>query len=186
MNTGKISARYAKALYEFAADANVADKVYETMKLVSAAFVSVDGLKDAIANPTISKDKKKELLTIMAGDSVCAEYTRFVDLVVENKREDYFQSIALVYQDLYRKKKNLVRATVVTACPISADEEKRFRQVLTNVTDADIDFDTTVDPALIGGFVMEVETYQLNASVKSQLDTIREKLRYSNSANVQC
>ena len=44
MNTGKISARYAKALYEFAADANVADKVYETMKLVSAAFVSVDGL----------------------------------------------------------------------------------------------------------------------------------------------
>lgn len=186
MNTGKISARYAKALYEFATEANVADKVYEAMKLVSATFENVEGLKDAIANPTISKDKKKELLNTMAGDSVCAEYTRFVDLVVENKREDYFQSTALVYQDLYRKKKNLVKATVVTACPISENEEKRFRQVLTNVTDADIDFDATVDPSLIGGFVMEVETYQLNASIKSQLDSIRDRLRYSNSENVQC
>ncbi len=186
MNTGKISARYAKALYEYATEAKVADKVYEAMKLVSASFINVEGLKDAIANPTISKDKKKELLTIMAGDSVCAEYTRFVDLVVENKREDYFQSTSLVYQDLYRKKKNLVKATVVTACPISGDEEKRFRQVLTNVTDADIDFDATVDPSLIGGFILEVETYQLNASIKSQLDSIREKLRYSNSENVQC
>lgn len=186
MNTGKISARYAKALYEFATEANVADKIYEAMKLVSATFVNVEGLKDAIANPTLSKDKKKELLNTMAGDSVCAEYTRFVDLVVENKREDYFQNTALVYQDLYRKKKNLVKATVVTACPISDSEEKRFRQVLTNVTDADIDFDATVDPSLIGGFVMEVETYQLNASIKSQLDTIRERLRYSNSENVQC
>ena len=186
MNTGKISARYAKALYEYATEANVADKMYDAMKLVTATFFNVEGLKDAIANPTISKDKKKELLNTMAGDSVCAEYTRFVDLVVENKREDYFQSIALVYQDLYRKKKNLVRATVVTACPISDSEEKRFRQVLTNVTDADIDFDATVDPSLIGGFVMEVETYQLNASIKSQLDTIRERLRYSNSENVQC
>ncbi len=186
MNTGKISARYAKALYEFATEANVADKVYESMKIVFASFLNVEGLKDAIANPTISKETKKQLLNTMAGDSVCAEYTRFVDLVVENKREDYFQGIALVYQDLYRKKKNLVRATVVTACPISENEEKRFRQVLTNVTDADIDFDATVDPSLIGGFVMEVETYQLNASIKSQLDSIRDRLRYSNSENVQC
>lgn len=186
MNTGKISARYAKALYEFASEANAADKVYDIMKLVSAAFATVDGLKDAIANPTISKDKKKELLNTMAGDSVCAEYTRFVDLVVENKREDYFHSVALVYQDLYRKKKNMVKATVVTACPISDNEEKRFRQVLTNVTDADIDFEAEVDPNLIGGFVLEVETYQLNASIKSQLDAIRDRLRYSNSENVQC
>lgn len=186
MNTGKISARYAKALYEFASEANVADKVYEIMKLVSATFVTVEGLKDAIANPTISKDKKKELLNTMAGDSVCAEYTRFVDLVVENKREDYFQSVALVYQDLYRKKQNLVKATVVTACPISDNEEKRFRQVLTNVTDANIDFEAEVDPSIIGGFVLEVETYQLNASIKSQLDSIRDRLRYSNSETVQC
>lgn len=185
MNTGKISARYAKALYEFASEAKVADKVYEITKVVSASFANVDGLSEAIANPTISNEKKKELLTLMAGDSVCAEYTRFVDLVVENKREDYFRSIALVYQDLYRKKKNLVRATVATACPISKAEEDRFRQVLTNVTDAEIDFDATVDPTLIGGFVLEVGTYQLNASIKSQLDTIRERLKYSNSANVQ-
>lgn len=186
MNTGKISARYAKALYEYATEANVADKMYDAMKLVTATFFNVEGLKDAIANPTISKDKKKELLNTMAGDSVCAEYTRFVDLVVENKREDYFQNTALVYQDLYRRKKNMVKATVTTACPITEAEEKRFRQVLTKVIDANIDFDASVDPELIGGFVLEVETYQLNASIKSQLDSIREKLRYSNSENVQC
>lgn len=185
MNTGKISARYAKALYEFASEKGNEEKVYEAMKCVASAFAQLPNLSEAMINPVVTREKRKELLNAIAGNDVCAEYTRFVDLVVEHKREDYFRSISLVYQDIYRKAKNVVTANVVTAVELTSAEEERFRNVLKQVTDSKVDFEKVVDPDIIGGFVLNVETYQLNASVKSQLNKIADQLKKSNSFTAQ-
>ncbi len=181
MNTGKISARYAKALYKFAEESKHESDVYEAMKLVSASFSSVPQLREAMINPTISKQKKVNLLITAAGTQVCEEYKRFVDLVIEHKREDYFQSISLVYQDLYRKEKNIVISQLVTASPVSDAEIERMRKAVQSVSSGSVEFETSVDPDLIGGFVLNVETYQLDASIKGQLRSVRDSLLNNNS-----
>lgn len=181
MNTGKISARYAKALYKFAEESKHESDVYEAMKLVSASFSSVPQLREAMINPTISKQKKVNLLITAAGTQVCEEYKRFVDLVIEHKREDYFQSISLVYQDLYRKEKNIVISQLVTASPVSDAEIERMRKAVQSVSSGSVEFETSVDPDLIGGFVLNVETYQLDASIKSQLRSVRDSLLNNNA-----
>lgn len=181
MNTGKISARYAKALYKFAEESKHESDVYEAMKLVSASFLSVPQLREAMINPTISKQKKVNLLITAAGTQVCEEYKRFVDLVIEHKREDYFQSISLVYQDLYRKEKNIVISQLVTASPVSDAEIERMRKAVQSVSSGSVEFETSVDPDLIGGFVLNVETYQLDASIKGQLRSVRDSLLNNNA-----
>ena len=136
-----------------------------------------------MSNPTISKQNKKELLITAAGTQVCAEFNRFVDLVIEHKREEYFQSICLVYQDMYRQKKNIITSTLVTAAPITDAEEDRMRKAVQSVTDGTVEFKKEVDPDLIGGFILNVETYQLDASIKSQLRTIKDSLLNRNAAD---
>ena len=59
MDTGRISARYAKALYEFAVENNKAEAIYESMKIVSNSFATVPELNKALVNPQVSKEKKK-------------------------------------------------------------------------------------------------------------------------------
>lgn len=183
MNTGKISARYAKALYKFAEENQHEAEVYESMKLVSSSYESVPQLRDAMINPTISKQKKTDLLIAAAGTEVCDEYKKFVDLVIERKRESFFQSISLVYQDLYRKEKNIVISQLVTASPVSDAEIVRMRKAVENVSTGSVEFETSVDPDLIGGFVLNVETYQLDASIKGQLRSVRDSLLNNNSKN---
>ncbi len=183
MNTGKISARYAKALFMFAEDNKHEELVYNDVKTLSRSFTEVPQLREAMKNPTVSKQKKRELLITAAGTQVCAEFSRFVDLVIEHKREEYFQSICLVFQDMYRDKKNIITSTLVTAAPITEAEELRMRKAVESVTDGTIEFHKEVDPNLIGGFVLNVETYQLDASIKSQLRSIKDTLLSRNSAN---
>lgn len=183
MNTGKISARYAKALFMFAEDNKHEELVYNDVKTLSRSFTEVPQLREAMKNPTVSKQKKRELLITAAGTQVCAEFSRFVDLVIEHKREEYFQSICLVFQDMYRDKKNIITSTLVTAAPITEAEELRMRKAVESVTDGTIEFHKEVDPDLIGGFVLNVETYQLDASIKSQLRSIKDTLLSRNSAN---
>lgn len=183
MNTGKISARYAKALYQFALESNSETEVYESMKLVSESYSNVPQLRDAMVNPTLTKQKKTDLLITAAGTQVCDAFKRFVDLVVERKRENYFQGISLVYQDLYRKEKNIVISQLVTASPVSDAEIERMRKAVQTVSTGSVEFETSVDPDLIGGFVLNVETYQLDASIKGQLRSVRESLLNNNSKN---
>ena len=54
--------------------------------------------------------------------------------------------------------------------------EEKLRQILASAIDGTILFTSKVDPDLIGGFVLEVDDRQLNASAKSQLEKIRRKL----------
>ena len=184
MITGKISARYAKALYKFAEEQKNAGTVYNEMKIVANSFMEVPELNEALSNPTLSAQKKKELLITAAGTQVCAEFKRFVDLVVEHKREEYFQSISLVYQDLYRKEKNIIISKITSAQPITESEEMRIKNAVKSVTDGTIEFEKCVDPDLIGGFVLNVETYQLDASIKSQLRMVKDRLLHSNAKDV--
>jgi F-type H+-transporting ATPase subunit delta len=184
MITGKISARYAKALYKFAEERKQEESIYNEMKIVANSFFEVPELKEALANPTLTAQKKKDLLITAAGTQVCAEFKRFVDLVVEHKREEYFQSISLVYQDLYRKEKNIVISKIISANPISEAEELRFKEAVKSVTDGTIELEKCVDPDLIGGFILNVETYQLDASIKSQLRMVKSKLQQSNAKDV--
>ena len=39
-----------------------------------------------------------------------------------------------------------------------------------------IDFETEVDPKLIGGFIVQIEDKRLDASISSQLKNIRKEL----------
>lgn len=181
MNTGKISARYAKALYKFAEERKHESDVYESMKLVSTSFFNVPQLREAMINPTISKQKKIDLLITAAGTDVCQEFTRFVNMVIENRREEYFQSISLVYQELYRKEKNIVISELVTASPVSDAEIERMRKAVESVSTGTVEFETSVNPDLIGGFVLNVETYQLDASIKGQLRSIHDSLLNNNA-----
>lgn len=184
MITGKISARYAKALYKFAEEHKQEMTVYNEMKIVANSFMEVPELKEALSNPTLAADKKKALLITAAGTQVCAEFKRFVDLVVEHKREEYFQSISLVYQDLYRKEKNIVISKITSAQPITEAEEERMKNAVKSITTGTIEFEKCIDPDLIGGFILSVETYQLDASIKSQLRMVKDKLLHSNAKDV--
>jgi F-type H+-transporting ATPase subunit delta len=44
-------------------------------------------------------------------------------------------------------------------------------------TQGTVEFETEVNPDIIGGFILEYDTYRMDASVKSKLNTILTQLR---------
>jgi len=181
MDNGRISARYAKALYGYAVDRKKEENIYEEMKLISEVFFLVPHLTTALSNPRISSDTKKELIINAAGSNVSPEFKRFLNLVIKQKRESYFHFISLVYQDIYRKAKNLVVGKLTTAQPINPAQEEAMQKTLAEKTGSNVDFASKVEPAIIGGFILQVGTYQIDASLSNQLKKIKDSLLQKNS-----
>ncbi len=178
MNEGLIPRRYAKALYKFALEKKQASRVYELMKSLSAAFVAEDGLQQVISNPFVSDADKIKLLDMVAGaTSSDSCYQDFLKLLIENKRVDQIRGIAMAFEDYYRSENNIYRVNVVSAAPMEADEEARLKSLIErHLGEATMEYTTAIDADLIGGFVVNIDSERLDASIKNELKQLRLKL----------
>lgn len=177
MDIGVISVRYARALLKGATDAKLEDKVYREMLSLALCYLNVPELRFTIENPMLSKDSKEALLITAMGESPSPLTKAFISLVLNSDRESVMQFIANSYITLYRKQKNVIRGKLTTATVVSPATEKKMRQMVESKTNGTVEFETEVNPDIIGGFILEYDTYRMDASVKSKLNTILTALK---------
>ena len=178
MDIGVISVRYARALLKSATDAKLEDGVYQQMQLLSKSYVEVPQLRQTIDNPMLSKEKKEFLLTTASGGAQILPLTKaFIALVLREDRENMIQFMANSYVTLYRKQKNVIRGKLTTAVAVTPDTELKMRRMVENRTQSVVEFETEVNPDIVGGFILEYDTYRMDASVKAKLNSILNTLR---------
>ena len=101
---------------------------------------------------------------------------RLIDLVLKEGRENMMQFIANSYITLYRQQKNITRGKLTTAVAVTPATEQKMRRMVESRTNGTVEFKTEVDPDIMGGFILEYDTYRLDTSVKSQLNNILKQL----------
>ncbi len=177
MDLGVISVRYARALLKSAMQLKQEDKLYQEMQTLLGSYLKVPELRFTIDNPMLSKDKKKGLLGTACGKDVTELTNKFFALVLREDRENALQFMAASYITLYRKQKNITRGKLITATAVSPQTEAKMKQMVEDKTQGTVEFNTEVNPDIIGGFILEYDTYRMDASVKSKLNAILTQLK---------
>lgn len=177
MDIGVISVRYARALLKSATDAHIEDAVYAEMQSLAKSYIEVPQLRYTIDNPMIAKDKKEALFLTAVGEKSSELTKAFISLVLKEDRENVMQFIANSYVTLYRQQKKIIRGKLITATAVTAATEQKMRKMVESKTNGTVEFETEVDPDIIGGFILEYDTYRMDASVKSQLSNILNTLK---------
>ena len=176
MNTGVISVRYARALFKAACEQGLEDKIYAIMQTLVKAYLQVKDLRVTIESPMLPKDKKRKLLEVACGDKCPDLVSNFFSLVLKEDREDLLQLMANDYVSLYRKQKHIIQGKVITASPVSEETENKMKALVKARSQGTVEFNTEVDPSIIGGFILEYDTYRMDASVKNKLNAILTQL----------
>ena len=153
MNEGLIPSRYAKALFEFAGENNADKRIYDMMH-------------------------KLEPLTTAAGASTDDKvYARFLQLLVDNNRLAAMRDIALAYMKIYRREHKIYLVNVTSAAPFAPAEEERLKKLIErHLNGGTMEYNHSVDPDLIGGFVVNINNEKLDASIANELKQLRLKL----------
>ena len=162
MDIGVISVRYARALLKGSCDAKIEDKVYLEMQLLAKSYIEVPRLRFTIDNPMISKANKESLLVAAVGGAPCELTKAFFRLVLKEDRESVI---------------HIIRGKLTTAAAVSPVTERRLQQMVEDKTNGTVEFETEVNPDIIGGFVLEYDTFRMDASVKTKLKSILSQLK---------
>ncbi|MBQ2554314.1 MAG: F0F1 ATP synthase subunit delta [Prevotella sp.] len=172
MDIGVVSVRYARALLKSAEAEKSEDKVYAEMQTLVQSYIRVPELRLTIDNPMLEKNTKEKLILTACGTKVTPLTGRFVKLVLQENRETMLQFIAAAYVTLYRKQKNITRGKLITAAQVNPQTEAKMRQMVESRTNGRVEFQTEVNPDIIGGFILEYDTYRMDASVQSKLRSV--------------
>lgn len=148
MTTGTISKRYAKAFYEFCTENSAAENCYRQAQM---------------------------LLQGGQPEALCPELEKLIKLLVKSGRLPYVKFILADFISLYDQAHNIVRVRITSAVELQ-DAELRIKEYLQSKFGGEIAFSKKVDPALIGGFVLEVKDKVMDTSIKTALDSIERRL----------
>ena len=155
MNTGAVTNRYAKALLLLTRESGRGAEVCSQVMAL---------LRDPSSVPARLEP----------------DLTRFVAFLVQKGRRDYLQRILRTFVDLYCSSVGLSHVVLTTTVE-SPELEKRVRTVLESRLGHGILLETEVDPALIGGYRVEVDGKMLDASVRRQLQILRREFIVKNN-----
>ena len=176
MKGTRVALRYAKSLLSLADERNILEQVKDDMLTLASVCEENSDFRDMLKSPVVKSDRKAAILKQVFEKEVCELSMKFINLVLEKRREAILGAIANSLIDLYNDLKNIVKATVVTANAITEDiRNKVLSQLKLVAGDANILIEEQVDESIIGGFVLRIGDTEYNASIANKLQQLKRE-----------
>ena len=176
MNTAIVVTRYARALVKYVRETGNGEQVSSEAQTLVQALTDVPDLQRMmVVRDVISDAKKLALLQSALGGSVSVQMDRFLRLVLRSGRADLLKDIMRNFVRMYQESMGVRHARLTASQQPTEQLIDRIKALVREKTGRDVMVDVQVDPSLIGGFILDIDDYLLDASVKRQLDLIREQ-----------
>lgn len=167
---------YAIALFSLAMESGTAAEISQGLKLIVDAFRETPELSLYLRSPAIPKAQRLETIDRAFSDAVPVYACSFVSMLCEHGLIDQLETCVREYERLYRDSLNRHSAVVTSAVALTQAERNRLQKQLENRFGRRTDIDYRVDPALLGGLIIESDGTILDGSLKHRLQTMKEAL----------
>jgi F-type H+-transporting ATPase subunit delta len=170
--------RYARALIDVALKEQADLATIESqLDELCALFDQNDALRKALFNPAVPVPRKRAAVAaILEKASLLPIVGKTIALLADRDRLVILPDVAEAYRQRLLDLRNVVRAEVTTAEPLSAERLQAIQRSLAAATGRTVNLASRVDPAIVGGMVARVGSTVFDASVTSHLQRIRQRL----------
>ncbi len=177
MGYSELAARYAKSIYEVAAEKNQADRVFGELRSLQQTFEKDGQITEFLNSPILkSEDKEKALKEALKNSGLSEETHALVLLLAKKGRLPVFPEIVEAFQARADESHGVTRGTVRSAAVLSPEERARIEKTVSNYTKKQVILTYKEDPNVIGGLIAEVGSYTFDDTLKSHLRRLNEEL----------
>lgn len=175
MKGTKVASRYAKALLELAIENNTIDQVLGDMNYLLSANNETRDFQLFLNSPIIKADKKIAIFAELF-DQFETVSKSFIELITKNGRESLLPEIAASFNAQVKEYKGIVPITLISATALdSATKDSILAKVSARVS-GQLEVTEQIDPSLIGGFIVRMDDKQIDASIASQFNNLKQRL----------
>ena len=176
MHNDTIARNYAEALLTLAQRAEDLDGWGAMIGGLADAVQGDQRLTTFLAAPQVAASEKKAILERAFGDIAPRTLVRFLQKLVDNRRQMLLPDIATEYANLVDEAMGRVHAQVTVAREASEADRARIAEQLTEALGKTVVPHVIVNPAILGGIVVKVGDTVMDGSVRKRLSLLRTRL----------
>ena len=166
---------YAEALLAAADENGRLDRIREDFDDFTAAVQESDELRRFLQNPQLEARTKQAALVDLLGDADQL-FLNFLRLLVDKNRIGELEQVHEEWTRLLARRERVLELELTTAVELSEHEAERVVKQIEQASGRRVVAERRVDPALIGGLVVQAGSLRLDASVRGRLEQLREEL----------
>jgi F-type H+-transporting ATPase subunit delta len=171
----EIAEVYARALFEVASDQGKLDEIHDQLDAFADAMNENRDLTRFFFSPYFSSEEKKEALgrTVEGADPA---FMNFLQALVERHRMPVIFRIRTRFDELWEEAHKLLPVEVTSAIEL---DEKTINEIGASIGEQvgrTVELSSHVDPEILGGIVLRVGNFILDASIRNRLEQLRKQV----------
>lgn len=171
-----IANRYAEALFQIGEEEKLTDMLYQELsEIVNLIKVNQD-LFSILKSPVISKKEKISLIDNIFEDKININIKNFFKILIEQDRISFISDISDSYKELLNEKNNILEGFVISAIPMKKEEIKELEEKLSEKYNKNVTLENKVDKSILGGVLIRLGNEEIDGTVKTRLDKMKEQL----------
>jgi F-type H+-transporting ATPase subunit delta len=175
MQNPRLAIRYAKSLLDLAIEQNSLDTTLRDIKTLDEICNISHEFVVMLRSPVIKADKKLVIVSAVLEGRIQILSKAFIDLLIRKGREGYLPEIAKAFITQYNALKNIRTVKLTTAVVVDdAVKQSILKNLVRDMPLNSIDMETSINPDLIGGFVLEMDDKLIDASVRRDLNDVKK------------
>jgi F-type H+-transporting ATPase subunit delta len=176
MIEGRLSRRYAKALFELALEQKREDAIGQEIEQFLAIYTN-SPLQTVLNNPAFDLASRKAiLLEVTKSLQLSPLSVHFLSILLERDRLTYLSAIVSYYRGMLNAAKGRVEAKVTDATPLDVALLERLRKTLHAISGKEVVLQEEIEPGLLGGLMVELEGTIYDGSVRTQLEKMKQRI----------
>ena len=149
--------------------------MHEALSDFAKALDETPELRTVLKNPQLDPVAKGEILSDLVGDDEVL-FRNFLQLVAEKGRAGELDEIAREFERLIAREERRLTVELITARELTDAEAGEIIGQIEQAAGRKVEATRSVDPGLIGGFVLQAGSYRADASVRGRLERLRTEL----------
>ncbi len=176
--TASLAGRYASALYDLASKEGSVATIESDFDQLTGAIADSPELAQLLHDPQVSRGQAMAAVQSIADVADLNPLTaKFLGVLAENRRLGDLPGMIAAFRAIAADARGEVTADVTTAHPLQDDQLAALTAKLALREGRAVTLRTHVDPAILGGLVVQIGSQMVDSSIRTRLNSLAQAMK---------
>lgn len=173
----RLAGVYAEAFLAAAEKAGAAETASVELRALADAFgQSENGIHDFLSSPTVKREIKSKVISGLSTAGASDFLVDFLGVLNDHDRAELLPAIADSVEGILLNRHGKVKVYVTSASGLDDSTSAHLAESLKSKLGKDPVLQTSINPDILGGLVIQVGDWVWDGSLSKQLDGLRDQL----------
>ena len=168
----EIAQNYASALLSLAIDDNKVIIYQEEVKELRKIIKDNPDFLLLLDSRFLSMEERvNNAEKILNGFSL--DVINFIKIIIKHNRINYLEDILEAFNSLCNENRDIVEGLIYSAFPLGEETLLKIKKKISEIENHEVDLIPRIDPSLIGGVKVVINSHVYDGSIKNQLEKMQ-------------